>query len=174
MIENSIVQLEIDEEVLGIIRKSLWVEAPSFIFSLIWLLVPFFFFFPLIQLGGFGLIVFLMILISGIWNAYSRKTRWKYTMLIITDKRIIDVDQIGIFERSISELTHEDVSEVTFKKKGLFGKMLDFGSVKVQTTRSMHFDLEITGVRRPENVRNLLLEVQYITSPYVQASKTKE
>lgn len=174
MIEQSIVQLELDEEVLGIVRSSVLSKLASLVFTLIWFLVPFFFFFPLIELGGFGLIVFLILLVSGGWNAISRKMQWKYTILIITDKRIIDVDQLGVFERNISELSYDDISEVMFKKRGLFNKIFDLGSIKVQTTKAMQFDLEITGVRHPENVRNLLVDVQYITSPYVQEAKTKK
>lgn len=174
MIEQSIVQLDLEEEVLGIIRGSIIVDFFAIFFSVVWLLLPFFFFFPLVRLGGFGLVIFLALLLGAIWNAVKRRIQWKYTMFIVTDRRIIDVDQIGVFERNVSELAFKDVGDVIIKQSGVINKLFDIGTIRVETTKANHFDLELNGVKNPEHVRNLLVDVQCLKEEYVQKAKSKK
>ncbi|MFH1712206.1 MAG: PH domain-containing protein [Patescibacteria group bacterium] len=164
------VQLNNDEQIVGIVRRSVVVELPRLSFAALWVLVPFFFFFPLLQLGFFGLGFFLVLLAWGIYYALRKWLKWNYTMLIITDQRIIDVEQRGIVKREITEMPIDDISEVKGKRRGMFGKIFNIGDIRVETIKAQKFDLELSGVRRPEEVSNLIIDVQYMTG---DASPTK-
>lgn len=52
---------------------------------------------------------------------------------IVTDRRIVDIEQSGFFKREISELHLREVQDVSAKVKGVFETLLHFGDVFIQT-----------------------------------------
>jgi uncharacterized membrane protein YdbT with pleckstrin-like domain len=52
---------------------------------------------------------------------------------IITNRRIINIEQHGLFARTVSEQKLHRVQDVTSELKGFFSTMFDFGNVYVQT-----------------------------------------
>lgn len=52
---------------------------------------------------------------------------------IITDKRIIDSEQIGLFKREVSEFRHERVQDVTVDVKGVGPTLFGYGNIHIQT-----------------------------------------
>ena len=52
---------------------------------------------------------------------------------IVTDHRIVDIDQAGLFNRKISELHLHQVQDVNAQVKGIFATLLHFGDVNIQT-----------------------------------------
>ncbi|MEK7157961.1 MAG: PH domain-containing protein [Patescibacteria group bacterium] len=52
---------------------------------------------------------------------------------IITNQRILDIEQRGLFSRTISELAISQVEDVTSVVKGKLATFLDFGTVEIQT-----------------------------------------
>jgi uncharacterized membrane protein YdbT with pleckstrin-like domain len=56
-----------------------------------------------------------------------------FDVWIITDNRIVNTEQKGLFVRSISELKYERIQDVTVEVKGIIPTMLNFGDVFIQT-----------------------------------------
>ena len=56
-----------------------------------------------------------------------------FDVWIITNERIVNIEQRGLFTRDISELQFESVQDVTASVSGLIPTMLNFGDVSVQT-----------------------------------------
>ncbi len=54
-------------------------------------------------------------------------------LYVITNKRIIWVDQISFLDRKMSECSLKDVQEVNSSTKWLFANLLNYGSVTIQT-----------------------------------------
>ncbi len=52
---------------------------------------------------------------------------------IVTNKRIINVEQKGLFNRIISEHEIEKIQDVTAKQKGVFATLFNYGDVLIQT-----------------------------------------
>ncbi len=52
---------------------------------------------------------------------------------IITDHRIIDIEQQGLFRRNVSELEHSKIQDVTTEIHGILPTILKYGFVYVQT-----------------------------------------
>ncbi|MBU0614300.1 PH domain-containing protein [Patescibacteria group bacterium] len=154
------VQLDIEEDVLGIVRRSPWTRWRAFAFSGVWFVVPFFFFFPLLILGLFGLIIFLIFAGTGAYSLLRTWIAWKHTMLLITDRRIIDIDQQSIFKKDITEIDICNVKDAIFEIKGFWNKRLGLGDIIIHTKRSEDFDIEMSGVKNPEVVVNLVNDVQ--------------
>ena len=52
---------------------------------------------------------------------------------IVTNYRIINIEQHGLFARTVSEQELSRIQDVTSELKGFFSTMLDFGTVYIQT-----------------------------------------
>lgn len=53
--------------------------------------------------------------------------------LIVTDVNITQVIQIGIFNRKVSELTMENVEDVTANQQGIFPTIFNYGTITIET-----------------------------------------
>jgi len=60
---------------------------------------------------------------------------------IITNRRLIDIKQQGLFNRSISELSMDKVQDVTIEIYGFVQTLLKFGNLKVQTASQSTFTI---------------------------------
>ena len=56
-----------------------------------------------------------------------------FDVWIITNERVVNIEQKGLFVREVSELRFNKVQDVTTEVKGLIPTMLNFGEVHVQT-----------------------------------------
>lgn len=158
--EKNILHLNEGEKILGIIRRSFVSELFKIVFACIWILVPFFFFFPLLRLGLFGFFLFVVLAAGGLLYTFKIWMNLSYTMLIVTSQRIIDVEHHGLFDRDIEETSLSSVSNVKVLKRNIFQKLINIGTVKIKTKKSGKFDIEIDGVRKPQTVRQFVEEVK--------------
>jgi uncharacterized membrane protein YdbT with pleckstrin-like domain len=79
-------------------------------------------------------------------------------VFIVTDHRILDIDQHGLFNRTVSELRMYRVQDVTSETKGILHTLLDYGNVHVQTAGEVerfHFE----DIPNPNGVAKLILEM---------------
>lgn len=96
-----------------------------------------------------------------IWNIFFlRWTDYYYDMWIITSQRIIDINQMGLFNRdqaTLFNLNHiEDVKTVL---GGVFGNLLGFGTIQVQTAASKD-EFVIDEVANPNYVERVIRDTQ--------------
>ena len=52
---------------------------------------------------------------------------------VVTTHRIINIEQLGLFARNVSELKLTRIQDVTYELRGFFSTILHFGNVFVQT-----------------------------------------
>ena len=79
-------------------------------------------------------------------------------MWIVTDERIIDISQHGLFKRTSAELHLENIVDVTAQVIGVLPTMLNYGDVLIQTPGEVvrfHFKQ----IPRPEEVRQMVLKL---------------
>lgn len=73
----------------------------------------------------------------GIWlTVFYALTIYVLDTVIITDHRIIDNDQRGLFYRNVSELHSHRIQDVSTHTNGIIETFLKFGDVTVQTAGS--------------------------------------
>ena len=70
---------------------------------------------------------------------------------IVTNDRVVDIDQHGLFSRNVAELDCKVVQDVTADKKGILQTVFNFGSVIIQTAGERP-NFEFNGIPRPEEV----------------------
>jgi uncharacterized membrane protein YdbT with pleckstrin-like domain len=79
-------------------------------------------------------------------------------MWIVTNQRIINIEQNGLFSRTTSELRLYRVQDVTAKVDGFVRSMLDFGMVYVQTAGEKEY-FTFEDVRHPNQIAKQILEL---------------
>lgn len=80
-----------------------------------------------ISLIGFGLLVFIFFLVIGtIWI-------WRRNKIIITNQHIVDIDQIGLFNQTVSTLRLEEIQDISASIKGPMQTFFQYGTIIVQT-----------------------------------------
>jgi len=58
---------------------------------------------------------------------------YRLSMLIVTNKSLIQVTQSGLFVRKVARFTMSDVEDVTAEQKGIFATLFIYGTLTVQT-----------------------------------------
>jgi hypothetical protein len=103
--------------------------------------------FYLSMLAGFvlGLVVFFPFWIS-----------WYFSVFIVTDQRLIQTTQKGLFHRSIVDMGLAQIQMVNYQIDGLMQTMLGSGTIMMQTFVG---DLIIHNVHHPAAIQKKLLEV---------------
>jgi len=90
-----------------------------------------------------------------------------FDIVILTNKRIVDINQKGLFNRQIDELDLLHIEDVSSHVSGFFGTTLDFGEVEVQTAGTARNFL-LNGMPHPRQLCRQILE------QYEKALKTQE
>lgn len=113
------------------------------------------------------LLVFMAL--AGIWQLliwlgiFYTLTMYTLDVVIVTNFRIIDSEQHGLFNRKISELHIERVQDISVETKGLFVTMLHIGDIIVQTAGSeMHFIFH--QIPDPERVKDAIMNIASVKS----------
>jgi hypothetical protein len=77
---------------------------------------------------------------------------------VVSEDRIVDIDQVGLLRHVISELNIETIEDVTSSTTGLLGNLLDYGTVYVQTAGATE-RFEFENVPHPGTINKLILEL---------------
>lgn len=152
---ESVLQLK-DEEILQtIVRRHMITVAGPLFLALLFIVLPFFFLFPMFSWGTVGVLLFGACVIFGAGLAFRTIFVWDSDVLLVTNLRVIDVDQKGIFSRHVSESSLSAIQDVSWTKKGLWATLFGMGLVKIQTSGAQAV-LEAEGIPSPERVHELI------------------
>lgn len=147
------------EETVKIVRAHALSQMFKVAIIIILVLLPFFLLFPLFQRGFWGVIGFFILLIAAITFTTRTVIIWYYNAFMITNKRIIDFDQKGLFDKTVSVATYDKIQDISFKKKGVFSTLFNYGTIVIQTAGA-NANLEIRNVFEPEKIQDVIMEIQ--------------
>lgn len=77
-------------------------------------------------------------------------------MWIITNSRIIDIEQHGLFNREISEIPMGHIQDVTTETTGVVQTLLRFGTIRIQTAGEREFVIHT--IPHLEEVKEIILK----------------
>lgn len=77
---------------------------------------------------------------------------------IVTDHRILDIHQLGLFKRDISELRLSKIQDVTIKIEGILPTFFDYGTVIIQTAAEIP-EFEFEQIPHPQQVKDKILQL---------------
>lgn len=151
-------QLQDDEDLVMFVRHYPASYLLKGVVLFLYFLLPFFFLFPLWDAGMIGRIVFGLLLVSALLLVTRFWAVVYFNSLIITDRRIIEIQQKGLFEQHVSEVQYEKIQNISYAKKGLLQMILGFGSVFVHSS-SQAKPIEIKHVHNPRGVREMIVQL---------------
>ena len=106
-----------------------------------------------------GLKLLVSVYYLGIWIFFfSQFTDYYLDINIVTNDRIIDINQKGLFGRSVAELDLTRVQDVHSTIKGIIPTMMNFGTVEVQTAATEE-NFVFEQIHDPHKVRQRILEL---------------
>ncbi len=88
-------------------------------------------------LGDIGMGIFdtafygITILLLMVFTLYFHN--YYLSLQVITNERVIDIDQKGVFNREVNELSLGQIEDVSFKQQGFWGTIFNYGNVILQT-----------------------------------------
>jgi len=152
------------ENVILILRKHVFVIYSQLSIFGFAILIPIVFggiFHSFLTARGLGSVA---IFITGLWYMFFwvaifyALTMYSLNVVIVTNHRIIDSEQIGFFNRKISEIHLSRVQDISVSTKGIIETMLHFGSMEVQSAgedRQFHF----YQIPNPEKVKDVIMDL---------------
>lgn len=147
------------EEIIEVVQASLIPLFPKLVLYFFWIVLPFFFLFPLFRAGAWGVLAFFLVLLSGVFFAVREWYQWNLTVCVITDRRVVDIDQQGFFNRVTSEVPYRNISDITYRIQGLIPTVFRYGVVGIQTLGNT-VNLEIWDVRHPGKLHQLINDLR--------------
>ena len=116
--------------------------------------------FTSLQLSSQSVYFFLLlyfIFLTVVWNiGFIMWTDYYLDIWILTDKRLVDVEQKRLFSREISSLRLDRIQDMKLEISGFIDTFLRIGSVHVQTAGSEK-EFVIKNAKNPERVKELIL-----------------
>lgn len=110
----------------------------------------------------FTQLYYLGLLLAGflIWALYY------LNLGIVSEYRLVDIDQLGLLKHEVSELNLDSIEDVTSETIGLFGNILNYGTVYIQTAGATE-RFEFDKIYNPKMVAGIILSL------YEQRKKNK-
>ncbi len=162
-------KLEDNEQILYTARKHWFIFAGEIIFAAIFAFMPLVFFIlpepwyasvsEALRFEGNLTVLFmflwclwlllLWIVTAVLWTDYYLDV-W-----LITNHRVIDVEQLGMFNRKISAFRFDQIQDVTVEVPGLIATFIDFGTVKIRTASDEVFSFG--GVSYPNHLKEKIM-----------------
>lgn len=163
---NTILQIQPDEKIVLKFRKHWFIFFLSILPTLLLGIAPFILF-PFLFAAGVlpeemrspALISFASAWwLIVVWSALSILwTNYYLDLWVITDRRIINIDQVSLFDRVTTTWRLDRVQEVTIGVQNIFETLLGYGSIEVQTAGPTDEFATIRGIRDPEYIQRVIM-----------------
>ena len=103
-------------------------------------------------LGLFVLVIFWLILAA---TVLTELVYYWLDVWILTNERVIDIEQQGLFHREISEFGVENIQDVTVETPSFFATLLRFGTITIHTAGDKSFI--VRDVPSADHIRELII-----------------
>jgi len=106
-----------------------------------------------------------IVLVALLWTlimwalAFKAVTNYYLDVIRITNLRILDVDQKGLFDRNIATMRLANIQDVTIESTGIFATILRYGNIKIQSAGE-DTEFIIRCIANPEEVSTILMQGQ--------------
>jgi uncharacterized membrane protein YdbT with pleckstrin-like domain len=152
---NSFIGQNENEEVLMVfrrhpiaMRKGFYTLLIPFLFASLPILIwPDNFNFLWVALGGFGI---------GLIGFFYHWIGWYFSIFIVSDQRLRQVSQRGLFSRSVIDLGLNKIQNMSVDVPGFSATIFEFGTIVIQTYVG---DLVLDRLHRPEKIYNSLMDI---------------
>jgi uncharacterized membrane protein YdbT with pleckstrin-like domain len=159
-----------------VFRRSIFFLLAPYLFSAILLLITFCLsiylpnIIPLLQESFLAAVfdfVIMLIILFIFYTAFLTWTHYYLDAYIVTNQRVLTIDQIDFFNRKVSEADIGNVQDIEVIVNGFFASILNFGDVRVQTAGADQKILFFDDVPYPYKAKDIILK-------FAEANRTVE
>lgn len=83
-------------------------------------------------------------------------TTYYLDIIVVTNERIIDIEQLSLFSRDIAVTSLHNVEDVKVEVLGILATIFKFGNLHIQTAAETK-EFVVRGVRHPEYARTMIM-----------------
>ncbi|MFA5812900.1 MAG: PH domain-containing protein [Patescibacteria group bacterium] len=91
---------------------------------------------------------------------YAQFIEYYLDIWVVTNDRIIDVEQLGLFSKTISELDLFRIQDVTADVHGFFATIFNYGNLSVNTA-SANVGIIFRNISHPNEIRENLIRLSH-------------
>lgn len=171
------IKLEADEEIIVVVRKHWWIITtqtfaivctallPFLLVELVLLIQPFQQTVSYLAMHTFissyiGEIVFLYALwllvhwmtLANFWTDYY------LDLWAITNRRVVAIDQRGLFRRTISSFRLERLQDMNVEVNGVIATLLDYGTIEAQTASVSEEEFRARYMPNPREIKSIIIK----------------
>lgn len=167
------IRLEEDEQVIRVLRKHWFILFAKVLGPFLLFILPFFVI-PLARNNPtieevralFEYVDVFIIFVTALWMLLMWVVMWTLwtdyylDMWTITNRRIIAIDQRGLFNRHIASFRYERLQDIEIHINGLIATLLNFGTLEATTAGhdTGASDFRFTGTPRPREAKATILK----------------
>ncbi len=146
-----------NERIIQIVRQAKQILISRLIIPVILIGLTFFLLFPFMYFGKQGIAILIVLFVLGLFLLVKIITIWYFKTLVITNQRIIDIDQRGIFSRTVSDITMEKIQDVFYQVKGIRQTLTGAGDVQIILADNKT-KIEFKNASAPQKIQQLILQ----------------
>lgn len=90
--------------------------------------------------------------------AFIEWVKFYYSLIVVTEKHLIVVNQKGIFNRKILQCNLNELEESTSHMKGLMSNLFNYGTIEIQTA-GPHDQILIKNIPNPFNISQRIMKL---------------
>lgn len=110
------------------------------------------------ELATWFTLAWIMYLLCIWFGLFYKLTMHALDVWIVTNERVIDSMQLGLFRRKVSELHLESIQDISVTTKGVIQSYFNFGDVEIQTgATAQRFKFE--QIPKPIEVKDMIMSV---------------
>jgi uncharacterized membrane protein YdbT with pleckstrin-like domain len=142
-LKRSLLQLDFDEKIILFLHRHPFVFFKKLIVYLGLGALPFLAFFVMTtyfsQVLENKIIYPLLILLASLWfifiwiSLFQAWVNYYFDIYVITNRQIINIDQNGLFNRTLSKQPLSRIQDISTESRGFFATILKYGDVHVQS-----------------------------------------
>ncbi len=163
---SNLVDLETGEHIILEVRRHMIVFYARVLFLVVLFFVPLFLS-PFVTIlidkavgAAIGAVVFgflFSLWLLAMWITFFLQwTDYYLDVWVITNKRIFNINQKGLFTREITVYALEKVQDITIEVKGVLATFLKYGTIRIETaSESTNFAIE--NATNPVEVKNTIM-----------------
>lgn len=152
------IHLREGEQILSVFQRYTLTFFWKYLVGLIFLFVSSFFMFRLFSYGWWGYSLYGLGMIIGLFVIWRTWFFGRANIFVVTNERVVDIQRISWFDETVSSVGYFDIKDISFRRKGVLANIFNYGNLIIQT-KSQQFVLEIAGLRSPQRVQAMLLEI---------------
>lgn len=96
-----------------------------------------------------------LILIEAVW-VIRRWVIWRKDVVIITNQRVIDINQKSLFDKEVAEINYYKIRDIIYQIKGILASMFNFGRIELHLAGGAVLALD--KIPHPQRIQKILLK----------------